>query len=42
MKIGVPKERVPQEKRVAVSDSIKKLIALGFEVVVESGAGDGL
>ena len=42
MKIGVPKERVPQEKRVAVSpDSIKKLIALGFEVVVESGAGDG-
>ena len=42
MKIGVPKERLPQEKRVAVSpDSIKKLIALGFEVVVESGAGDG-
>ena len=42
MKIGVPKERLPQEKRVAVSpDSIKKLTALGFEVVVESGAGDG-
>ena len=42
MKIGVPKERLPQEKRVAVSpDSIKKLIALGFDVFVESGAGDG-
>ena len=42
MKIGVPKERLPQEKRVAVSpDSIKKLIAMGFEVVVETGAGDG-
>ena len=41
MKIGVPRERLPQEKRVAVSDSpIKKLIALGFQVVVERGAGD--
>ncbi len=42
MKIGVPKERLPQEERVAVSpDSIKKLTALGFEIVVESGAGAG-
>jgi len=42
MKIGVPKERLPQEERVAVSpDSIKKLTALGFEIIVESGAGAG-
>ena len=42
MKIGVPRERQPDELRVAASpDSVKKLIALGFEVIVESGAGAG-
>ena len=42
MKIGVPKERLPRERRVAVSpESIKKLTGLGFEVVVESDAGGG-
>lgn len=42
MKIGVPKERLPRESRVAISpDTIKKLIALGFDVAIESGAGEG-
>ena len=41
MKIAVPKERRPHERRVAVSpDTVKKLKSLGFDVVVESGAGD--
>lgn len=40
MKIGIPKETYPGEKRVAGSPKlIKKLIGLGFEVSVESGAG---
>ena len=38
--IGVPKETVAAEKRVAtVPDVVEKLIALGFRVAVESGAG---
>ncbi|NDH64561.1 MAG: NAD(P) transhydrogenase subunit alpha, partial [Alphaproteobacteria bacterium] len=42
MKIAVPKERRPHERRVAVSpDTVKKLKGLGFDVVVETGAGDG-
>ena len=42
MKIAVPKERRDHELRVAASpDSIKKFIGLGFDVVVESGAGEG-
>ena len=42
MRIGVPKEIVPGETRVAASpDSIKKFTALGAEVLVESGAGGG-
>lgn len=41
MKLFVPKEREAGEPRVAASpDSIKKLKALGFDVVVESGAGE--
>lgn len=40
MKIAIPKERRPNEARVAASpDSVKKLTGLGFEVVVEQGAG---
>jgi H+-translocating NAD(P) transhydrogenase subunit alpha len=40
MKIGIAKERRAYELRVAVSpDTVKKLIALGAEVVVETGAG---
>ncbi|MGJ3258600.1 MAG: Re/Si-specific NAD(P)(+) transhydrogenase subunit alpha [Rhodospirillales bacterium] len=42
MKIAIPKERAPGEDRVAASiEVIGKLINLGCEVVVESGAGDG-
>src|ERR1700679_782414 len=40
MKIAVPKERRPYEKRVAATpDTVKKYVALGYEVAVESGAG---
>jgi len=42
MKIAIPKERRPNEARVAASpDTVKKLTGLGFEVVVEKGAGSG-
>ncbi len=42
MKIAIPKERRPGERRVAVSpDVVKKLAALGCETVVEAGAGEG-
>ena len=42
MKIGVAKERRPNEKRCAVSpDTIKKFVGLGADVLVEAGAGEG-
>ena len=42
MRIAIPKERRPGENRVAGSpEVVRKLIALGFEVVVQKGAGDG-
>ena len=42
MKIGLVKERAPNERRVAlVPDALKPLLAAGVEVVVERGAGDG-
>ncbi|MBM3584320.1 MAG: Re/Si-specific NAD(P)(+) transhydrogenase subunit alpha [Alphaproteobacteria bacterium] len=42
MRIGVIRERLPGERRVAVSpDSVKKLKALGFALTIESGAGAG-
>lgn len=41
MKIAVAKERRPHERRVAVSpETVKKLKGLGFDVVVEAGAGE--
>lgn len=41
MKIGVPKEIHPDEKRVATTpDVAKQLIDLGYDVAVESGAGN--
>ena len=41
MKIGVVKERAPNERRVAlVPDVLKPLISAGVEVLVEQGAGD--
>lgn len=40
MKIGVPKEREPGERRVATTPEVAaQLIKLGFEVAVESDAG---
>ncbi|ACK69840.1 NAD(P) transhydrogenase, alpha subunit [Gloeothece citriformis PCC 7424] len=40
-KIGVPKETYPNESRVAVTpDTAKKLQKLGFEILIESGAGE--
>ncbi len=42
MRIAVPRERRPDEARVAVSpETVKKLIGLGFEVIIETGAGQG-
>ncbi len=41
MKVGVPRERSPGERRVAlVPDIVTKLVDEGLEVVVESGAGE--
>jgi H+-translocating NAD(P) transhydrogenase subunit alpha len=41
MRIAVPKETAPGERRVAlVPESCKKLIAAGYEVSIEFGAGD--
>ncbi len=40
MKIGVPAETLPGERRVATTPEVaKKLVAKGFEVIVEAGAG---
>ncbi len=40
MKIAIPRERRAQETRVAASpETVKKMTALGCEVVVEKGAG---
>ncbi len=42
MRLAVPKETAPSERRVAlVPDVVRKLKARGVEVVVERGAGDG-
>jgi NAD(P) transhydrogenase subunit alpha len=41
MKVGVPRESVPGERRVAlVPDIVQKLVSEGLEVIVESGAGE--
>jgi len=40
LKIAIPKESAPNEKRVAASvETVKKYIDMGFAVSVESGAG---
>jgi NAD(P) transhydrogenase subunit alpha len=42
MRVGVPTEIHKSERRVAATpDTVKKLIASGFEVVVQAGAGRG-
>jgi len=39
-KVGIPKEKTPQEKRVgATPQNVKRLLKQGFEVLVESDAG---
>ena len=41
LRIGVPREIFPDEKRVAtVPEVVEKLVKLGFHVAVETGAGD--
>ena len=41
MRIGAPKETTPGERRVALApESCKKLLQAGYEVSIESGAGD--
>src|SRR5579862_113800 len=41
MRIAVPKETEPGERRVAlVPESCKKLIQAGYQIAIESGAGD--
>jgi proton-translocating NAD(P)+ transhydrogenase subunit alpha len=41
MRIAVPKETAPGKRRAAlVPESCKKLIAAGYEIAIESGAGD--
>ena len=40
MKIGIPKERHPKEKRISGSpETIKKLLNMGLEVLIEKDAG---
>ena len=41
MKVGIPKEITPQEKRVAATPTtVKRLLKQGFTVLIESGAGE--
>lgn len=41
MKICIPKERRPHERRVAATpETVKKFIALGLDVAIEAGAGE--
>ncbi len=42
MRISIPKERRPHEQRVAASpDTVKKLVGMGHQLVIETGAGAG-
>ena len=41
MLIGIPRERKPRETRVAATPAtVEKLVRLGYDVVVEAGAGE--
>ncbi|KPK75833.1 MAG: NADP oxidoreductase [Phycisphaerae bacterium SM23_30] len=43
MIIGVPKEILPEERRVAaIPETVEKYKQLGFEILVEQGAGEGI
>jgi H+-translocating NAD(P) transhydrogenase subunit alpha len=42
MKVAVVKERRAHERRVAASpDTVKRMVAMGLDIVAESGAGEG-
>ena len=42
MQIGVPRESHARERRVAATPkTVGQLVGLGYDVVVESGAGEG-
>jgi NAD(P) transhydrogenase subunit alpha len=42
MRVGVPTELAPSEHRVALTpDAVTRLVAAGFEILVETGAGAG-
>src|SRR5260221_5504877 len=41
MRVGVARETAPGERRVAlVPETVAKLVAAGFEIIVEPGAGE--
>ena len=43
MQIGIPKEILPEEKRVAATpETVRKYIDMGFDVAVEASAGEGI
>ncbi|MBC2709932.1 MAG: NAD(P)(+) transhydrogenase (Re/Si-specific) subunit alpha, partial [Desulfosarcina sp.] len=43
MRIGIPKEILPEEKRVAATpETVTKYTNMGFSVAVESTAGEGI
>lgn len=43
MLIGIPKEILPAERRVAaLPETVQQFVKMGFEVLVESGAGNGI
>ncbi|HNQ24950.1 MAG TPA: NAD(P) transhydrogenase subunit alpha [Phycisphaerae bacterium] len=43
MNIGIPKEILPEEKRVAaLPETVREYVAMGFQVLVEASAGDGV
>lgn len=43
MIIGIPKEILPEERRVAaLPETVRKYVELGFEVIVETQAGSGV
>jgi len=42
VKLGIPRERREGERRVAATpDTVRQLVAMGLDVLVETGAGDG-
>jgi NAD(P) transhydrogenase subunit alpha len=42
MKVAIPKERRQHELRAAASpDTVKRMVGMGLDVVLETGAGTG-